>query len=165
MKREYTHVGFGTANGIYEGKETTFVVEFLAAPPTSFGVGAPTESVGAAIPSVTTSSQVLGSETVAPAALAASAAPAQPNWFTRLLASPLHTLMAIFTILFAVIATAFTIAVLFRVRVQHPRVLIGGTLLLTLIGTSMLLSTELAGSVQLTPATYTAAVIDTVVPN
>ena len=39
MKREYTHVGFGTANGIYEGKETTFVVEFLAAPPTSFESG------------------------------------------------------------------------------------------------------------------------------
>ena len=74
-------------------------------------------------------------------------------------------MVGFFTILFAVIATAFTIAVLFRVRVQHPQVLIGGTLLLTLIGTSMLLSTELAGSVQLTPTTYTAAVIDTVVPN
>lgn len=173
MKREYTHVGFGTANGMYEGKETTFVVEFFAAPATVV-VAESAASVALAAPvatestSATTTVQVLGVETVgtdaAGAAAAAAPAPTQPHWFVRLLASPLYALTGIFTILFSIIATVFAIALLARIKTQHPRVLIGGTLILALIGTSMLLSIEVAGSVELAPATQTAAVSATL-PN
>ncbi|MBI4088989.1 hypothetical protein HY415_02745 [Candidatus Kaiserbacteria bacterium] len=165
VKREYTHVGFGTANGVYEGEETTFVVEFFAAPAikiASAAVIAPSK-VEQQVPTPTASSSVLGSQTIsadnsgASAALPTSAptaaplvpAPAEPSWLARLLASPLQTLIAIFTVLSAIIGAAFAIAVLERAKLQHPSVLIGGTLLLTLIGIAMLVSFELAGTVQL----------------
>ena len=74
--------------------------------------------------------------------------------------------MAILTTFFAIVAIALALAVFVRInKIQHPSVLIGGTLLLVLIGASMLLSLEFAGSVELIPATQTAAVIDAVVSN
>lgn len=170
VKREYTHVGFGTANGMYEGKETTFVVEFFAAPAatevavatTNVAIATTSSATEIATTTSTSTAQVLGSQTVVAdttgAAAAAAPVPATPSWLARLLASPLHTLWAIFTVLFAIIATALAITILVRTNVQHPRVLIGGTMLLALIGTSMLLSSELAGSVGLVPDTQTAAV-------
>ncbi|MFA6519873.1 MAG: CAP domain-containing protein [Candidatus Paceibacterota bacterium] len=169
VKREYTQVGFGTANGMYEGQETTFVVSFFAAPAVvEVAVSAPENIAIAEIPvaeATTTSTstvQVLGTQTVVAdnsgAAAAAAPVPATPSWLARLLASPLHTLWAIFTVLFAIIATALAITILVRVKVQHPRILIGGTMLLVLIGTSMLLSAELAGPVHLLPDTQPAAV-------
>lgn len=164
VKREYTHVGFGTANGIYEGKETTFVVEFFASPATTALMNVTPAEVEPSQEQVDRGqTSVLGSETVSTditgAAAAAAPTPSSPSWLARLLASPLHTLTAIFTVLFALIATAFAIAVLMRINsVQHPTVLIGGMVLLALIGTSVLFSSELAGTIQLDPGTQTAAV-------
>lgn len=170
VKREYTQVGFGTANGMYEGQETTFVVSFFAAPavvelaealPVEVRLQQQVEGSQASTTSTSTV-QVLGTQTVVAdnsgAAAAAAPAPDTPSWLARFLASPLHTLWAIFTVLFAIIATALVITILSRAKVQHPRVLIGGTMLLALIGTSMLLSSELAGNVQLVSDTQTAAI-------
>ncbi|MDP1689681.1 MAG: CAP domain-containing protein [bacterium] len=168
MKREYTQVGFGTANGIYEGKETTFVVEFFASPSTAevamesvqVALAEPDPATTESTSTGTTMVQVLGT-----AVSTDNSASIVPNWFARLLASPLHTLFAIFTALFAIIATALSIAVLVRTgKVQHPSVLIGGTIMLALIGTSMLLSSKLAGSVQLSTGTQIAAVT-AILPN
>jgi len=162
MKQEYTRVGFGTANGLYEGKETTFVVEFFATP----GV-TPTEKVvpvlAVAEPALTTpvttsstSAQVLGTETkmspeVAPekSALAASAVPAPVGWFASFLVSPFTMLMTALYVLFVIIALAFIVAVFVRGKNQHPSVLVGGTLLLVLISGAMFASSVLGGGVQL----------------
>ena len=164
MKPQYTHVGFGTASGIYEGQETTFVVEFFAAPAVNETATASIALAPATTAEVTpaTTTQVLGTQ--APSTEELDAVSAAPSWFARLVTSPLHTLLAIFTVLFAVIGSAFTIAVLMHKRVQHPSVLIGGTALLALIGISMLFSASLAGSVQLVsdaqPAAVSAALQD-----
>ncbi len=158
VKPQYTHIGFGTANGMYEGRETTFVVEFFATPAAAKVAAAPVVTGTPVVEtSVPTSApiQVLGSQTNQPVA---AVAPASPSWFARLLASPQHTLMAILTILFIIIATVFAIAVLVRVKAQHRSVIIGGTLLLAFIAFSMLLSLELTGSVQLPADSQTASV-------
>ncbi|MDP2665520.1 MAG: CAP domain-containing protein, partial [bacterium] len=109
VKREYTHVGFGTANGRYEGQETTFVVEFFATPAAVSALEniaiAETPIVEATTTSTSTV-QVLGSQVenadTAGAAAAAAPVPTTPSWLARLLTSPLHTLWAIFTVLFAI---------------------------------------------------------------
>ncbi len=179
VKPEYTRIGFGTANGMYEGKETTFVVAFLATPTSVRVAEIPSKlAVATARADATTTTQVLGSQNVdtgadtsgaaaaaAPTLAAPTPTPAQTGWFAQMLTSPLQTLLAIFTILFTVIAIAFVIALLARVKIQHPSVLIGGTLLLALIGTSMLLSVELVGSPELTPGMQIAAVGAAVLPN
>jgi hypothetical protein len=161
-KREYTRVGFGTANGVFEGQETTFVVEFFATPaPKKVAVAEP---IRPAPQEVTAPVQVLGTqaEPVVPPA------PASPGFFSRLLApleirfltglaSPLSTLMAIFTALFAVIAMSFSIAMLVRGRAQHRSVVLGGALLLALIPAAMLVNALVAGPAQL-PAEAASAV-------
>ena len=153
-KPQYTKIGIGVANGMYEGAETTFVVQFFAAPPTSSGAptgGVGAGSVGAAAPETpsVTSVKVLGSQTSAALAASAAPTPASPSLLARMLASPLSTIESIFTVLFALIASLFTIAILVRGRVQHPSVVFGGAFLLVLITGAMLFSANLAGNVQL----------------
>ncbi|MFA5996383.1 MAG: CAP domain-containing protein [Candidatus Paceibacterota bacterium] len=160
VKPQYTHVGFGTAHGMYEGQETTFVVEFFATPSTTVEVSAApvalaTDVVTEATTS-TTSMQVLGTQSASIAAAAAPAVSHTPSWLARVLASPLNTLLAILSVLLAIIVIAFTIAML--MRAQHPSVIVGGALLVALIGTSMLLSSDLAGPVELVSDAQSAAV-------
>ena len=145
VKPHYTQVGFGTANGIYEGKETTFVVEFFATPAEIAAVPAevkpPQEQVSggqtSAIPA-----QVIGSQN-------STQTPASPNWFARMLASPQRTLANILTILLAVIAISFITVFFVRGRNQHRNVIIGGALLLMCIIGALLISSVVSGAVQL----------------
>jgi hypothetical protein len=167
-KPQYTRVGIGTANGMYEGKETTFVVQFFAAPAAEKLVPArialatpiPIEQTSTS----TTPVKVLGSQTVGTdnsgAAAAAAPTPAKPSLLARILAAPLSTIETIFTVLFALIASFFTIAILVRgrVRLQHPSVVFGGAFLLLLISGAMLVSATFAGSVLLPAGGQAASV-------
>jgi hypothetical protein len=164
VKPQYTQVGFGTANGMYEGKETTFVVEFFATPavksatPANVALVKPTplKETSTSTSRVT----VLGSQTSAPVSPPASAAPAETaGWFVSLLASPLSTLEIICTILFVVIASSFTIAVFIRGRAQHPSVVIGGAFLLIFISVALLFSAVFAGPVFLSTDSQAASVV------
>ena len=151
-KPQYTRIGIGVASGMYEGKETTFVVQFFATPaakqvaPAKVALVNPTVSEPAvATPAAFT--QVLGSETSVPVA---SAAPTKEmGWFVSLLASPLNTLMTVLATLFVLITISFMIAVLARGKVQHPSVIVGGALLLVVISGAILVGAGFAGSVQL----------------
>lgn len=160
VKREYTRVGLGTANGTYEGQETTFVVEFFAAPPAPAA-----EKVAVAVPALaeqaapTTSAQVLGSETAAAAPAAAPAPSATPSWLARLLASPLHTLTTLFTILFALIAISLSATILMRGKLQHKSVVYGGAFLLLFISGALFASAVLAGPVMLPADSQAASVV------
>lgn len=163
-KPQYTKVGIGTANGMYEGNETTFVVEFFATPaaievqkttPASVALAPAPITEKVSTPPVSASSaptKVLGSETEAvPTSVS-------PGWFTLLLASPFTTLQTILTILFVIIAISFAFAVFMRGREQHPIVIIGGTLLFLVISGAMLISSLFAGNVQLPPNSQAASV-------
>jgi len=153
IKPHYTQIGFGTANGIYEGKETTFVVEFFATPVAIIGTKiAPTNAVEKTLsattktivlPDDTSSEKVLGSQT-------------SPNWFARMLASPLSILTSILTILLSIIAISFIIVLFMRGRVQHPSVIIGCIVLLVCITGSFMLSSVLTNTMQLNSGTQTA---------
>jgi len=147
VKREYTRVGFGTAQGVYEGQATTFVVEFFATPTEAApaAIVTPVETRPLQNTSLPTSTaRVLGSETGSGAAAAAA-----PSWFSRVLASPQTTLLALLTALFAVISLSFIITMLMRGKVQHRSVVQGGVFLLLFIPGAMLLCALLTGPVQL----------------
>lgn len=162
-KPQYTKVGIGVANGIYDGAETTFVVQFFATPAIAEVQETAPASVALEIPPATKQTsasaspvKVLGSQTEMAPLIDVLPIPASPGWLATLLASPLHTLTTILTILFTIIAVLFAVTVLVRGKSQHPTVLIGGMLLLIVISGAMLLSSELAGNVQLTSTTQTA---------
>ena len=161
VKREYTEVGFGTAHGMYEGRETTFVVEFFATPaapaPAPIVIAVAEPSPIEALTS-TAPVQVLGSETVAPVPAASVVLIKKTEWLASLLASPLNTLLVILSILFLVVAISFMAALLMRHKVHHPSVVFGGTFLLLLIIGAMLTGASLAGSVQLPTDSQAASI-------
>ena len=159
VKPEYTQIGFGTAQGTYEGKETTFVVEFFATPATAGSKGLETPPVTVAQKPTTNvtpygnTGTVLGTETppavtsIEPPSIATvvdqpAVQPAQeiPNavrqaqstWFERLLASPFTVAEGMLAILFALVALLVGIATLRQYRLPHPHVVLGGALLLAL---------------------------------
>ncbi|HVB19721.1 MAG TPA: CAP domain-containing protein [Candidatus Paceibacterota bacterium] len=168
---QYTQVGFGTANGMYEGNETTFVAEFFATP-AAVVQAAPTAPVRVALakpspaaPVVTAAPQVLGSQTnAAPAPAVAEAAPRTTNWLTSLLVSPFSTIESILAALFAAIAALFVIALIAHGRLQHPRLVFGGVFLLLFISGAMLASAAFAGSVLLPAGGQAASVSMGVAP-
>lgn len=141
-KPQYTKVGFGTANGMYEGKETTFVVSFFATPaivalaevkpPQTHAApaagAAPSASGEVRLPQLPQTEKVLGSQTVA-------------------LTSPSTTLETILTILFTIIAISFIASIFIRGKRQHPHVLLGGAFLFTLIAVALVLNMILTGPV------------------
>jgi len=166
VKPQYTEVGFGTATGNYEGRETTFVVEFFATPSARKSAPAAVAVVRPSSNTVTVSTppapaQVLGSETAAIAPIeppVQAAAPARESWLASLLASPVNTILAIFSILLAVIAISFMLSVLVRGRVQHPSVIFGGAFLLIFVTGAMAASAWFAGSIELPADSQSASV-------
>ena len=160
VKPEYTEIGFGMAQGVYEGKETTFVVEFFATPATAGTNGRETPPVAVVQKPAATATQagetgtVLGTETPSavtvtqpqPEAVAVTEQPpvqeareipnavrtTQSLWFDRLLASPLTVAEIMLAILFMLVALLVIIATLRRYSFPHPQVMLGGALLLAL---------------------------------
>ncbi|MDD2657125.1 MAG: CAP domain-containing protein [Candidatus Pacebacteria bacterium] len=158
VKREYTEVGFGTAQGVYEGQETTFVVEFFAAPATvetpiaveKVRLSREGQTFSTATATATAPVQVLGTEIKNADDIGSTAAPvAEPGLVARLLTAPQSTLLAILTALFAVISISCTIAILMRGKAQHRSVVLGGAFLLLFIPAVMLVSVFLSGPIVL----------------
>lgn len=175
MKPQYTEVGFGTANGYYQGYETTFVVEFFATPAVVAATkpAAPAKPVAVVtkpVPVAATSS-VLGTgiqqasssadtEVTPTAAVESpSEAPApEVKKVDTLLASPFSTLETILTILLGIVASAFGFAVLMRGKLQHPSVVYAGSFLILLISATILGSVMLSGPVILSDNSQMASI-------
>ena len=163
---DYTQVGFGTAEGVYEGQQTTFVVEFFAAPALAaapvaarpVAVDAKPEFVHAA----TTTAAILGAEssttvatatpTAAPVApVEVAARPAQGSLLDLILASPLTASAALLAALFALFAALVAASLVRHWRLPHPQVLAAGALLLAITFGLIAANPFLGGSVQLIP--------------
>ena len=136
-KPQYTKVGIGVANGIYEGKETTFVVQFFATPIASAknqtleSNTIPENLLSIEYESVsTTSSEVLGVQTQLDA-------PAGISKVKNLLAfigtSPMLVITYILSVFAVVILLLLIIAIIARMRSQYVEVIGGGLILLLII--------------------------------
>jgi hypothetical protein len=87
VKPQYTEIGIGVANGKYEGKDATFVVQFFASPASgSASTATPTKTVAAATSQTVTpagapktDTKVLGAKTSGPPTVRIAAAPAVPT--------------------------------------------------------------------------------------
>ena len=134
LKREYTRVGFGTANGIYEGKETTFVVEYFATPEV---VRTLSETQGLLPVKVAASSTAINITSYeGSTALAASAVlpSAQVSWSAKILLSPWSALMKVSLAILGLVAFSFFVTVFLRGRKSHWSVYVSTALLCVLIG-------------------------------
>jgi len=147
-KPQYTRVGFGTANGVYEGKETTFVVAFFATPakaatPAAGVALAPSQSSVKPSPVATSSAVVLGVE----AQMSPPENAPAPSWFDTLLTSPMRMLEIILTTILSIVAISIISVFFIHGRAQHQRVVAGGVFLIVLIAGALLLGALLTGPV------------------
>ena len=128
VKPQYTRMGVGVASGNYEGRETTFVVTFFAAPPEGSTVSAPVaktapikQGTSVAKAPVSTQSKVLGAETQA---LAAGAV---------LATSPSRVTMYFFGAILAVILGSLLLSLLTKSRERYWEIAGGAIILIVLI--------------------------------
>ncbi|MES2931557.1 MAG: CAP domain-containing protein [Patescibacteria group bacterium] len=164
VKAQYTRIGIGVAQGMYEGKETIFVVQFFATPRLAT---APVKAVAAEPVAVSAEqapvegepadTQVLGVEvgTVVPdepgeeAMFETEYESSQPgmvqgesidpalSFFAQVAASPTHTVIYILAGLAALIAILLLVAIGVHIKVQYLEV-VGGGLILLLVALSLL---------------------------
>lgn len=116
VKPQYTRIGIGTAEGMYEGEKTTFVVQYFAS-----------VRKGASIPQLSD----VGS-TTNPRVLGAEVEPLTPDafmlFFARIAASPLHTITYVLGGIAGLFLLLLFFAIVVHARIQFIEVLAGGLL-------------------------------------
>lgn len=126
VKPEYTQIGIGTAQGVYEGKETTFVVELFATLPEKATVATvsknptPQKAVvaSAVSPEVSSASpvveetKVLGAQTETPTSVGGTT-------LATVASSPNHVMRWLFGIFAALIAVILVLAIFAKRKVHY----------------------------------------------
>jgi len=140
-KAVYTEIGTGVATGTYQGHPDTIFVAQLFAEPYVASAEAPlaTPINTASIPTATvkskpTGTEVLGAET-SPAPTPSVSAPQVPivSATKIALSSPRHITDIVLMILASLVSVAMLLAILIRVKIQHPDLLLNGFLLLVIV--------------------------------
>lgn len=172
VKREYTRIGIGVARGTYQGRDTTFVVQFFATPKAAAApVPPPVVSepvIASTAPAETegepASSEVLGAEadTVLPTepdarpmldaeyvaqgeVQGASAVAKTQSFFAQVAASPTHTLIYLLFGLSVLVSVLLLVSLAAHLKVAYLEVL-GGGLIILLVALSLLIYNATSGS-------------------
>jgi hypothetical protein len=191
LSADFTQIGIATAQGVYEGEPTTFVVEEFGAPapaaaPVAFvdtasAATAPTKSAAPVAPSTTTASPVAevpvvvamqsssapalqqifiavrgaATHTVpavpvavpaanAPSSPAATAVttslPAQSNIVQEILSNPKTVTNDFYLLVMVLFLGALTLNIFINIRVQYPRLIFGGLLVIVVAGLCIILN-------------------------
>ena len=142
VKSQYTQVGIGVANGMYQGKNVTFVVQFFATPaaivmrPQKVAVSAPVstnQEVAMSTATTTTlAARVLGTETQA------TIAPITPQsriggFFATVFTSPNVSITYILSALACIILILLVIAIAVGVRKSYIEMIAGALVLFLVI--------------------------------
>ncbi len=135
VKPNFTEIGIGMATGTYKGRETVFVAQFFGSQrekPVKVAVPAvkPTP-LATKKPVVATSTKEIATAT--PVQIASVKGESTEKSAVPLQASPRLSTSQFYTFLLAFIGGAFLLAVLVKIEIQHPSVLLGGFLLFALI--------------------------------
>ena len=168
LKAQYTRIGVGIAQGMYQGKETTFVVQFFAtrsedgaAPATATAPVATVSVPASELATTQKPSRVLGVETnpAKPAVVVESkpsavASPSAP--VAVAVTSPAHLMLYALSVLagFFLTILLITLAVHARRRYVYVEVLTGG---FVLVGVVVLLLVYNQGTLPIVPGTSESA--------
>lgn len=154
VKAAYTKIGIGVANGTYEGKDVTFVVQFFATPAAaSAKIATPVTAPTPAPTQATTSKGVIAkAEPAKPAAPAdnklavanapdatrvlgteAAPAPSPAAVVSETVTSPTHLLVYIFSTIAVILALLLLIALYVHLSVAYVEVIGGGLLAFVVI--------------------------------
>ncbi len=139
VKPQYTRIGIGVANGIYEGRQTTFVVQFFATPKKGAVLAQDT-----VLPEPGRGAKVLGATTgsVFPTSFS--------DFLARVSASPMSTTAYILAGLAGLFTLLLLMAVCVHVRIQFIEV-IGGGLLIISVALGLIVWNAMDANVQVIP--------------
>jgi len=138
VKPQYTQTGIGVANGMYQGREATFVVQFFGSPAAASLQLHEVAAAASALKMETTATatpaaQVLGTQAQVPAISASQSSIA--GFFALVATSPTLAITCILSVLTIIVSILLIIAIVVKVRVQYIEIIAGGLfLLLVLIG-------------------------------
>lgn len=175
VKSQYTQVGIGVANGMYQGKKTIFVVTFFAALATpqvvvsNLSTAPPPSSPTAIRPvpsqeTVPTTSSVLATHVLLPPSAAvpsiitAPKASLLPLFLANIATSPTSIIVRILFLLAGVVLVLFIIALTVKWRVQYVEVIGGSFVLLSLLIGLAIFNAQDVPHVQVPSSSQTAAV-------
>jgi hypothetical protein len=149
VKENYTEVGTGVATGMYQGQETTFVVQDYANP---LPAPVPTQAVSTKNGSKTTETKtnmvavkkqtdVLGAETVITSAnnsvtnIVASAPVSEPSFWQKLIASPRNTTNMILYAIFVMVLATLLFYVFIKIKSYRIDLITNGLVVLVVVAT------------------------------
>lgn len=154
LNPHYTQIGMATAQGIFDGQPAVYVVELFGAPapvmsPVKTIPKSPPTPVQPMIPrlvenetSVATSNIPLG--IAIPVAAAENAPAPQSNGLQRLLANPEALANGFYYFVFAVFLIASILNFFIKIRIQHPKLILSGILVLIIAGLAIIVNQNIA---------------------
>ncbi len=158
LDSNFTQIGIATAEGTYEGRPATFVVQLFGTPAPLAASASPAAAVASAKPSVISQSSsttasgessfvaVKGAETssVASAASSAVAGTTESNSVADAWASPHQTLNYLLYALGALVILALGLNVFIKMEIQHGYLILNGLLLIVFLGAMIVVNNYLA---------------------
>ncbi|MFA6520647.1 MAG: CAP domain-containing protein [Candidatus Paceibacterota bacterium] len=143
VKGNYTEMGTGVANGVYQGRNTVFVAQVYANP---LPIPKPTSSSKSfklkveKLPELVkeNSSNVLGAEDVVNEENINDDTFKQPSFLQKLFASPRNTTNIILNIIFFIVVLALLLYLFIQMRNHHKDLITNGLIILAVIGAVLL---------------------------
>ncbi|MFA5099077.1 MAG: CAP domain-containing protein [Candidatus Paceibacterota bacterium] len=145
LNNRFTEIGIGTAKGIYQNKETVFIVQFFGKPAEkemAVAVPAKTQNVPAVndVQTIAAPSEVLSVET---AAIAVEKISQQTLLVEEAIVSPRTRTQYFYFTLIGLISLALVLTIFVKIKIQHPQIIINGLILIFIINTVLFLNSYL----------------------
>lgn len=144
----FTEIGIGVAKGKYQGRDAVFVVQFFGTPRAKAAAPAGVKNDSKPNTSLpkTESLENIENEIVAPVASVPELKRGFQGLLGELLSAP-HTLVTgIYTLLGTMIILAILLMIFVKIRIQHPRLIVNGAVMLLMMGSLIMLNHYLTQS-------------------
>lgn len=179
VKPQYTQMGIGVAEGMYQGKQTTFVVTFFATPanpPAAPQVAVSNLSTAPPPPLPTTTLPTPSQDTVpttsavraaqvtpppsaaVPSIITVPKASLLPSFVARIATAPTNTIVLVLSLLAGIVFVLFVTAIAVKWRVQYVEVIGGGLVLLGLLIGLAFFNAQSVANVRVSSGNQAAAV-------
>lgn len=160
LNKHFTEIGIGIAKGKYEGRETFFVAQFFGRPSKPGVVVGTEKKIPVTISQIPERElapqsremfiEVKGAEDVG-GVLAGTVegvenlkARADSSFIQRILASPRSMMNYLYVVAFTIILLALMLSIFIKIKVQHPALIVNGSVLLLVVGSLLVLNQYLS---------------------
>jgi len=139
LNNRYTEIGIATARGIYKGRESVFVVQFFARPAST--KAQTTVPVKATKPKARPQSQTAIETDVVSPSVQLSEIPqnngktlgAKSSFLAKIFVAPKQLITVIYIFIAAVIFMALMLKIFVKIKIQYPKLIFNGVLVLFVI--------------------------------